>query len=384
MDTPEELISALLHGTVDALDITDDMRQAAIARYTAVGNYLARSTEAVDKDCTIYCQGSFRLGTVVRPLDEHGHGDYDIDLVNRYLFDPDAITKDELKATEGELLAAYLDYARETTPDLAPTDLTSSRRAWTLHYPGFHLDILPAIPDPDVPPHGIKLGDRQEYKWQHSNPIGYGEWFRSRSTELLLKFAEAERRNEVHPVPEIWVRSTLQRVVQTLKAHALTFFAEDLDNRPPSILLTTLAALAYDGQRDLFGATLHAVTHMDKHIERVNGRWWVANPSHPGENFADKWNDYPQRRDSFHHWLSSLTDTLTAAARMRGQGIQKVTMHLSEGWGGYAVTKAAAQFAHEMRGLRETGKLVMGTSGLLVPGTVGGSRVRDHTFHGDH
>jgi hypothetical protein len=126
------------------------------------------------------------------------------------------------------------------------------------------------------------------------------------------------------------------------------------------------------------------VTHMDKHINRISGRWWVENPSHPRENFADKWNDYPQRRDSFHHWLSSLTETLTAAARMRGAGIQQVTKQLSEGWGGYAVTKAATQFAGEMRGLRETANLVMRGSGLLVAGTGGGSRVRDHTFHGDH
>lgn len=384
METPEEVISKLLDGTVAELDITPTMRDTAIARYTAVGTYLAQATEATDKDCTIFVQGSFRLGTVVRPQDEDGAGDYDIDLVNRYLYDKDAVTKDDLKATEGTLLQDYLEYAVDATPELAPTELTQGRRAWTLHYPDMHLDILPAIPDPDVTPNGILLGDRHEHRWQHSNPIGYGRWFRRRSTELLAKIAESERRNDVHSVPEFYIRTTLQRIVQVIKAHAALFFADDPENRPSSILLTTLAALAYQGDTDLFTATVHAITHMDKHIKKINGRWWVENPVHPRENFADKWNDYPQREISFHQWLASITDMLRDTARMSSPGLDKVALRLSEGWGTYAVKRAVAGLGAEMRGLREASNLTMRTSGLLVTGTAGARGVRDHTFHGDH
>jgi Second Messenger Oligonucleotide or Dinucleotide Synthetase domain len=384
METPEEVISKLLDGTVAELDITPAMRDTAITRYTAVGNYLADATEATDKDCTIFVQGSFRLGTVVRPHDEDGDGDYDIDLVNRYTYDKRAVTKDDLKATEGRLLQQYIQYAVDATPELAPTGLTQSRRAWTLHYPGMHLDILPAIPDLDVPPNGILLGDRHEYTWQHSNPIGYGQWFRRRSAELLVKAAEFERKNDVHSVPEFYIRTTLQRVVQVIKAHAAIFFAADPDNRPPSILLTTLAALAYQGESGLFTATLHAVTHMEKHIERINGEWYVANPVHPGENFADKWNDYPEREIHFRRWLADITDTLADTARMHNPGFENVALRLSEGWGTYAVKQATTRIAAEMRGLRETSNLTMRRSGQLVAGVAGGTRVRDHTFHGDH
>jgi hypothetical protein len=89
-------------------------------------------------------------------------------------------------------------------------------------------------------------------------------------------------------VPEWEVRSTLQRVVQILKWHCMLRFANDPDNRPPSILITTLAHRAYTGERDLFTATRNTLDGMDTYIENRNGSWWVPNPAHEEENFADK------------------------------------------------------------------------------------------------
>jgi len=57
------------------------------------------------------------------------------------------------------------------------------RRCWTLNDPdnGFHLDVLPSIPDLEYPPTGILLTDKELFHWQHSDPIGYARWFRKRS-----------------------------------------------------------------------------------------------------------------------------------------------------------------------------------------------------------
>jgi Adenylyl/Guanylyl and SMODS C-terminal sensor domain len=41
-------------------------------------------------------------------------------------------------------------------------------------------------------------------------------------------------------------------------------------------------------------------------IENRNGKWWVTNPVDPDENFADKWNEYPERREAFMHWLKKV------------------------------------------------------------------------------
>jgi hypothetical protein len=111
--------------------------------------------------------------------------------------------------------------------------------------------------------------------------------------------AAAKRHINVADVPEWDVRNTLQRLVQVLKWHCMLRFASDPDDKPPSILITTLAAHAYDGEQDLFTAIRDAVTRMAEFIENRNGVWWVANPAHEEENFTDKWNEYPQRRIKF-------------------------------------------------------------------------------------
>lgn len=115
--------------------------------------------------------------------------------------------------------------------------------------------------------------------------------------EFLAKrmvLAEAER---IPPesVPEASVKTTLQRVVQVLKVHRNHFFAPNLDLRPASVLLTTLAAQVYDGERDLFLAVRDTVEQMPGRVAHEHGRWLVANPVEPRENFADKWNEQPER-----------------------------------------------------------------------------------------
>ena len=79
MDTIEQMLSMLLGGAVETLDISPYLQQSATERYEEVGTWLA---ETGGVDWRIYPQGSFRLGTVVRPTTSTG--EYDIDLVCRY------------------------------------------------------------------------------------------------------------------------------------------------------------------------------------------------------------------------------------------------------------------------------------------------------------
>jgi hypothetical protein len=86
------------------------------------------------------------------------------------------------------------------------------------------------------------------------------------------------RADNVAEVPEYRVRTTLQRGVPVLKWYCAIRFATDPNNRPPSILITALAAWAYDGESDLFSTTLHAVRRMREwllHYELwlTTGKW---------------------------------------------------------------------------------------------------------------
>jgi hypothetical protein len=117
------------------------------------------------------------------------------------------------------------------------------------------MDVLPAIPSSERRPTGILLTDTTLGQWQKSNPKTYGEWFFERMKVI----------RDIH-------------------------FKTAPDNRPVSIILTTLAALAYRNQPNVYDALLDIARDMTKHIERRNDKWWVANPAEPDENFADRWN----------------------------------------------------------------------------------------------
>jgi hypothetical protein len=383
MDTMEDMLSMLFDGAIDTLDIAPYLQRLAVARYEEVGSWLADHGEA---GWRIYAQGSFLLGTVVRP--NTPTGEYDIDLVCRLPIAKENITQAELKQLVGSMLHAYRRSKVQQGDFDGPKFCESRRRCWTLAYPddGFHLDVLPTIPDPERPRTGILLTDKQLRLWQHSNPIGYAAWFRTRSEELnrLLTKAAMERHVNVADVPAWEVRTTLQRVVQILKWHCMLHFADEPDNRPPSILITTLAARAYAGDQDLFTATRNALNGMHGFIENRHGRWWVPNPAHKGENFADKWNEYPERRDIFWSWHSDLSTVLNDLAQLQNKGLHVVASRMSESFTPEAVRRSVERYGEHLRHQREIGALRMGATGLITTGSGTGPVLRNHTFHGQH
>jgi len=375
LESAEEIISFLFTGAVTELDIPDTLSELAVIKYEEVGNWLGKTG---GENWSIYPQGSFNLGTVVRPADPDS--EYDIDLVCLWGAAPSGLVPEVLKDKVGSMLAGYMAWKASQRAADGPAECVPSRRCWTLRYPddGFHMDVLPAAPD--VPP-SIRLTDDTIADWCYSNPIGYAYWFRSRSEEMIRELAKAAREANVDDVPEWRVRTTLQRLVQVLKWHCAAYFADQPDNRPPSILITTLAAQAYRGESNLFAATLDAVRRMGSLVEQRDGRWWVANPAEDRENFADKWNDYPQRRLHFRAWLAAIADLMETIADMRG--LHHVVNRLEESFGGNGlIRKAAGQLGSGSLAVREAGGLAMTSAGLLTT-TGANTAVRRHNFYGD-
>lgn len=299
-------LASILETTADALDVPDHVYEDATLKYEDVGEHLA----AEDSDLRsykpqIYVQGSFRLGTVVQP---YGRGDeYDIDLVCQLEIKKESITQKDLKAKVGARLRVRDDLA---------TILEPSRRCWTLDYPAeagmpsFHMDVLPSIPNEDRRPTGILLTDTELTRWQKSNPVAYAEWFKKRMEVIfrVKKTALAESlRTSIEEVPDWRVKTPLQRCVQILKRHRDIYFEKKPDVKPVSIILTTLAAHAYQNEDDIFDALSSVAKRMPSFIENRNGIWWVQNPVDDGENFADKWNEYPERRTAFMAWLQKVS-----------------------------------------------------------------------------
>ena len=317
----------LLQGLAESLDISDAQYEAAVKHYEAVGDWLSKDdSPIVVHDPQIYPQGSFRLGTMIKPYNDADQ--YDIDLVCELkALKKENVTQKQLKDMVGDRLKENERYRKM---------LKEGKRCWTLKYADsarFHMDILPAILDDEInriarefganlAESAILITDRKLYNWQRSNPVGYAEWFKERmhiqfdAKRMLL--AESLRAS-VEDVPEYKVKTPLQRTIQILKRHRDIMFQNDQDGRPISIIITTLAGHAYNNEADLLDALQNIVNKMPGLIGRdEQGNALVANPvdvtDHP-ENFADKWRKHPELEVKFHKWIQQVRVDLDAALR---------------------------------------------------------------------
>ncbi len=345
-------LSKFLLGFAEELDISPTQYESAVQRYKAVGEWLNKEDSAIAKyNSDIYPQGSFRLGTMVKPISD---GDeYDIDLVCELkALSKAEISPKELKTRVGKRLKENQTYQRM---------ITEGKRCWTLIYSEatrFHMDILPAIPDRDRADHARMAGvpfttepilitditDKELQRWLRSNPKGYCEWFKDRMKVQFL--TEQKRvatliRLSVEDVPDYKVKTPLQRVIQILKRHRDIMFEEDQDDKPISIIITTLAAHSYNNETDLLEALLNIVNQMPNYIENREGVYWVQNPVDSNENFADKWQKYPQRERKFRVWLNKVRSDINTALQ-KGE-VRAMTESLKSRFGDRMVNLAVSK-----------------------------------------
>ncbi len=320
-------INQFLQELAETLDISESHYEQAEERYQGIGKWLSREASGVSNfDPEIYPQGSFRLGTVTKP---HVDADeYDIDLVCNVRLSKKQISQKELKELVGLEIKSYAEAKNMNAP------AEEGRRCWTLNYAEstrFHMDILPAIPDGEtfitllrmksienewaeslaITDNTLSNYEEIDIDWPRSNPKGYAEWFRARMeiqfVTRLKSLAESLKAN-VEDVPEYQVKTPLQRVVQLLKRHRDIMFKNDQDDKPISIIITTLAAQAYENEGELFEALINIVNNMSNFIQMKDGVEWVPNPVDPLENFADKWQEHPQRKKNFFNWMQQIRE----------------------------------------------------------------------------
>jgi hypothetical protein len=373
-------LDAILDASIADFDIPLSIYERAVARYHDVGGWLSEYWGDGEAGGDVYAQGSFRLGTVVQPIDPRA--DYDIDLVCQREIAKEATTQAALKRGVGAALGSYAATGPEGQPGLA-----EGKRCWTLNYrnESFHMDVLPAIPDKDAAPTGILLTDRELRLWQHSNPMGYADWFELRMASELqqVRAALAEAKQmDVADVPAWYVKTTLQRTVQALKRHRDLSFVDRPDDRPASIIISTLAARAYSGSGSLYDVLIDVTAEMPRLVERRDGLWWVPNPVQPAENFADRWRTNPGRDRAFFEWIEQAHRDFVALGAE--SGVDRVLAQIGRNFGDAHARHAGAAYGTGLADARDRGGLGLArTTGMLVVPGATAKPIPAHTFHGD-
>ena len=409
MNEKDKELNEVLEELAKNLDITDTEDAAIRLSYQAVGEYLAQEGSSLSEyDVEIFPQGSFNLGTIIRPIIEGD--DLDIDLVCELKSKKPEWTQYDVKQQVGDRLKESRRY-RELLDE-------EGRRCWTLLYRDnattttqkYHMDILPSIVDKnyktivremfsarelsesDYDKAAIRITDNEspDYKtsplpltWLKSNPFGYARWFELQQQKGETGDVRFFTRDDVNPLPDKRKSKTiLQRVVQLLKRHRDIHYGGD-DDKPISIIITTLAAKAYDGEKDLVLAFRNVVAKMRNYIEtRIeDGKEvkWVPNPVNSQENFADKWPETPRKQRLFYEWL----DKLEANVQNMVSSSDRLLLerHFSDSFGKDMSQKTFAALAKRKLEERKSGNLRMGATGILS--SVGNTAVAaGHNFFG--
>ena len=305
-------IAGVLNSIAEDLDIPESKYLEAKNRYEAVGNWLGKEGTALSKYCPeIYPQGSFRLGTVVKPIKKD---EYDIDLVC-FLNElrKEDTTQAGLKQMVGDRLKEYDRYKEILDKE--------GRRCWTLEYANeFHMDILPSIADDELRARDVlhkdailitdkEMIENNDINWPRSNPKGYANWFFTKQTEAFQIFKKGiaeSMKLDIEDVPDYKVKTPLQRAIQILKRHRDIFFLSNNEkNKPISIIITTLSANLYSGQDNVFNAIYDILSNLNKEMLIREGKYCIPNPANLDENFADKWNENPELPKAFFNWVNN-------------------------------------------------------------------------------
>ncbi len=319
----------LLERFVELLELPPSAYEKAEERYQDLGAWLERPESTLRTfDPHVFPQGSFRLGTAIRPL--HGKEEYDLDLACKIRSGISKATHTQKALKDGVGYETELfRVARGVESPLKP-----KHRCWRIEYQDklkFHIDVVPCIPADEQRVRSVyesmTLGGMDQVlaqgaseltvsitddrlpnyeqissDWNISNPEGYAVWFENQMKSGMPVFLEGVR---VDSLPIYKKKAPLQRVVQILKRHRDQMFRNRDDSKPISIIITTLAGRAYQGEQDLAAALTQVLERMGSFVGNQQPR--VPNPVDPGEDFADRWAmtayRHLQLEENFWAWL---------------------------------------------------------------------------------
>ena len=353
----------LLEGVAMSLQLTKTLYDDAESKYLAVADWLSKPDSPLATfNPTIYPQGSMSLQTTVKP---RAQDEFDLDLVCLLEIDP-SVGAAHLFRLVQERIADNGKYR---------SILEIRSRCIRLNYARqFHLDIIPACPNPEQAGTAILIPDRELQSLKNSNPKGYIRWFDGKCEQKLSIYAK----EGVEPLPETGGgKACLRLITQLTKRHRDVVYADDPAS-PASIALTTLLGNAYRGEGVCTDALLSALDEVAVLIAGTQGILVISNPVDPSENLTRKWTLLTHRR--FREFVLNFRERMRHLLTL--QGIQAVQTELEALFGEAPARASIQELAKKVNDDRSSGRLhVAGPAAALA--SSGKAKVRPNTFHGN-
>jgi len=362
----------LLFQVCDELQLSPTKHGLAESRYKTIGELLCQPGSPFHTlQPDIYPQGSMRLQTTVMPTS----GPFDLDFVCQLSLDPQ-------RTSAVLVLDALFNFLKShgTYKDMVER---KNRCVRIVYKDDFYMDILPACRDTAACVTCIQVPDRELADWTFSNPKGYALWFEHQSQQRRYTFDAALMTKAQDPLPALQSteeKEILQLTVQLLKRWRDLYYC-DSSYPPISIVLTTLAADIYTGESSIAMALLKIldgiVARLDEaHFHRRRLR--VPNPTHPGEDFSERWTNRDTAYAEFNQGIRRF------AAEWRRICVQSsdVQRDLRDMFGEVVGTVVEKQARHTQQ-LRERGVLGISSVGTVVNVSNAISKMRPNTNFGN-
>lgn len=371
-------IDAMYRKIAAEIEISETQAEKAKESYEAVGNYLNNNIKQYD--VRIFPQGSFMLGTVIKPISDKD--EYDIDLVAT--IDNKFTSAKDLKNIVGDVLK---------TSDRYSEKVEEGKRCWTIQYSesaNYHMDILPTMKS-DTYFQNKKLimthkeDENSDYEFRQTNPEAYYDWFVKRMEEEKKKLTEEyaiRNKIEIVEVPEYKIKTTLQIAIEILKRYRDIKFKDTPDIKPISIILTTLMAKIYTGKENVYELIEKFSKDYVLYLEKdENGNILIQNPVNENENFADKWPSNPERKEAFFKFMDELRyDLVTNKVLLEGNLREQADAY-KKLFGENMVNKVYESMAKSTREEREKSNVYLKENGNLTTEKTN-ITVRKHNFYG--
>jgi hypothetical protein len=373
LESRQSQLDDLLARICAEIQLSPTRYDEAVARYQAVCRWLDGEGSAVASyEPTIYPQGSMRIGTTVKPL---GREEYDLDFVCEF----------QVPASQVESPIDLLKHVTQRLEDhkVYRELLEVKNRCIRLNYANeFHMDILPACPDPQSGHQCIVVPDRESKAWKPSNPRGYADWFEKRcELTILVEFSQRKFAADAEPVPAQEAsheKATLKHVVQLLKRWRDIYYQDRSEVAPISMVLTTLAAQFYRGHASVSEAITTILADIAAAINAAKpNRVYVLNPANPDEDLSERWDDPA----SYAAFVEGITYICSAWKQVTSASVLQKGTDILEELVGEPMKEAFKKQARDLQAARNSAALK--TVGAGAISTMVGNPIRPNTFHGD-